>query len=148
MPPKVFIFDLDETLTESRTPIGKETALLISKLLEKAKVAVTSGASFAQFKKQLLAGLPSKEHFSELFILPTNGAELWEFDAKAKDWRRLYSYPMPEAVKERVKTAIVALAGIPIAESSKYIDDLGTQVTYSMLGIDAPIEEKKEIRPG
>ena len=144
---KIFIFDLDNTLTESRTKIDALTAALLCGLLKKAKVAVISGASFKQFERQLIAGLPCENLFGSLFIIPTNGAELWEFASDDKKWKCLYSYPMPEDSRKEIIAAIAKDAKIPTARVEDFIADLGTQVTYSALGIEAPIEEKKKYAP-
>jgi phosphomannomutase len=48
------IFDLDGTLAESKQPMDSEMVRLLLELLEKKKVAVISGGSFEQFKKQFL----------------------------------------------------------------------------------------------
>ena len=143
---KIFIFDLDDTLTESRTPIYGEMAELLCALLKKASVAVISGASFEQFEKQLIQNIPCAELFSKLFIIPTNGAELWEFD-KNKKWRRLYSYELQPDLRKKIIEKIAAIAHIPKDRVNYFIDDLKTQVTYSALGIDAPIEEKIKFDP-
>ena len=51
---KLFIFDLDNTLTESRMTIGVDTAKLLCELLSCAEVAGISGESFEEFDKQLI----------------------------------------------------------------------------------------------
>jgi len=56
----LIIFDLDGTLAESKQPMDSEMTELLARLLEKKKVAVISGGSFEQFKKQFL---PELEHF-------------------------------------------------------------------------------------
>ena len=58
---KIIIFDLDGTLTKSKSNLDQEMALLICELLRLRYVAVTSGCSFQQFENQFLSGLP-KEH--------------------------------------------------------------------------------------
>lgn len=75
--PKLIVFDLDNTLTESRSPILLETASLLRELLKQTKVAVISGASFRQFETELLKPLTITEsEMANLYILTTSGAEL------------------------------------------------------------------------
>ncbi|MEK7105967.1 MAG: HAD family hydrolase, partial [Patescibacteria group bacterium] len=60
-PYKLTAFDLDGTLTRSKTPITPEMAGLLQKLSETTKVAIISGGSIVQFEKQLLPFIkPSK----------------------------------------------------------------------------------------
>ena len=142
---KLFVFDLDNTLTESRTPIDTDAAILISKLLEKKKVAVISGATFERFKIQFLSGFSSTKNFENLFLLPTSGAELCEF--KNGSWNTVYREKIPDGARREVIKGIARLAKIPADEESIFIDDREGQVTYAALGLDAPLEEKKKYDP-
>ena len=47
-------FDLDTTLTESKSNMTPEMGGLLGRLLQKMPVAVMSGGSYAQFQKQTL----------------------------------------------------------------------------------------------
>ena len=49
---KLFIFDLDSTLAESKAPLSQSMADTLSRLLAVKKVAVISGGKFFQFEKQ------------------------------------------------------------------------------------------------
>ena len=51
---EIIIFDMDGTLTKSKSVVDKKMACLICQLLDKKIVAVISGADFSQFKKQFL----------------------------------------------------------------------------------------------
>ena len=57
---KVVIFDLDGTLTKSKSDLDKEMAKLVAELLQERCVAVTSGCSFHQFENQFLDKLSLK----------------------------------------------------------------------------------------
>lgn len=142
---KAFIFDLDETLTESRTPIEKAMAGLLSRLLEKKIVAVISGATFPRFEVQFLSGFETDENFGHLFLLPTSGAELREY--KNGGWNIVYQEKISDDLRARVIDEIASLARIPKDKRKLFIDDRGGQVTYSGAGMDALIEEKKKYDP-
>ena len=51
---KVVVFDLDGTLTESKTDMDSETASLLAQLLVDHKVGVIGGGSFERLKVQVL----------------------------------------------------------------------------------------------
>jgi len=142
---KIAVFDLDNTLSESRSCIDAEIAGLICALLDKVFVGVISGASFSYFDKQLLSQLPCKEKFDRLFILPTSGAELWAY--KENKWDAIYKDPMPDDLKKKAINTVANAAGINAEDKQKYIDDRGTQITYAGLGVGASMEEKKRYDP-
>ena len=143
---KLFIFDLDNTLTESRTRIDEEMALAFCNLLSLGEVAAISGATFAQFDTQLIRGLFCSEKFSRLSILPTSGAEFWTYEKG--EWRRAYQLLMPEDIRKKIIATIAAQAGVAKSDVADFIDDRGTQVTYSALGIDcADMGKKKAYDP-
>ena len=52
---KIIVFDLDGTLTETKSPMDAEMAELVAKLLEQKMVAIISGGAFEQFERQLPA---------------------------------------------------------------------------------------------
>jgi len=148
---KLIIFDLDGTLTESKQPLAPEMAALLARLLAVTPVAVISGGAFLQFQKQVIERLPSFSKFSNLYILPTSGAALYEFKSDA--WKRVYE----ERISER-DAALIEKALEDGAEESGVIDlraktwgprleYRGGQVTFSALGQEAPIAEKKKWDP-
>lgn len=84
---KIIIFDMDGTLTKSKSVIDKEMAGLVCQLLKKKIVAVMSGADYAQFKKQFLNHLKcSQKHnqaqLKNLFLFPVNGGSLYRYQTK------------------------------------------------------------------
>lgn len=59
---KLIVFDLDGTLSESKSALDAEMTTLLTALLGIVEVAVISGVNWLQFKEQLLA----KEHLRVL----------------------------------------------------------------------------------
>ena len=142
---KLFIFDLDNTLSESRTPVDEEIAELLCRLLEKSSVAAISGESFQELDTQLVSRLSCGEKFERLFILPTSGGELWDF--KEGEWSKVYSETIPSTARRKIIAAVSVLAGIPKGRETDFIEDRGGQVTYSALGLHAPMENKTAYDP-
>ena len=146
---KLIIFDLDKTLTESKTTMEREMSDLLTALLAEKQVAVISGGSFAQFQKQFLhtlqgASLPS------LSLFPTCGAALYR-QIKGK-WENLYTETISPEERARIFQAFEHLftdAGFARPERvyGEMIEDRGTQVTFSFYGSQAPLHLKSPWDP-
>src|SRR3989338_5879044 len=67
-PPKLIAFDLDGTLTESKSKMSEQMGELVAKLLQKMPVAIMSGADFTQFEKQFLPVLAEKNPPTFIFF--------------------------------------------------------------------------------
>lgn len=145
---KLIVFDLDGTLAPSKAMIDAEMATLFSALLEVVRVAIISGGSWDQFETQVLATLPQDAHLSNLSILPTSGTTFYQY----KDgWQKLYSEDLSDAQKQRIIAALNAAvnsAGFAATKTwGETIEDRGSQITYSALGQQAPLDEKSKWDP-
>lgn len=149
--PKAIIFDLDGTLAESKQPITPAMAEFITRLLDKIPVAVISGGALSQFLKQVVAMLPPEANLAHLYILPTSGAALYEF--QDDNWKKVYEERLSEHDKDVIEEAMRVVAketGIINFAKPSYgerIEYRGGQVTLSALGQQAPLDEKKEWDP-
>ena len=145
---KLFVFDLDGTLAESKSALSDELATLLGDLLGVMKVAVISGGMWSQFETQLLANMPSDEHFSNLFLLPTCGTQFYRYD---REWTKVYSEDL--SLEER--QLIIRSLGRAFEESGlkeattwgELIEDRGSQITLSTLGQSAPLSAKRAWDP-
>jgi hypothetical protein len=144
----LIVFDLDGTLAESKSPLDKEMARLLLRLLGVAKVAIISGGAWTQFEKQVLANLADDERLTGLSLLPTCGTKFFRRDG---EWKAIYSEDFTTAQK---KTIIAALdkaldqSGLrPKQHWGEVIEDRGGQITLSALGQEAPLSEKKTWDP-
>jgi phosphomannomutase len=142
------IFDLDGTLAESKAPLDAEIAALLARLLEIVKVAVISGGSWAQFVKQVLPNLPQDERLKDLSLLPTCGTKFYRYDGT---WQMLYSEDFSAAEKERIVSGLnksIDQSGFRAAKHwGDLIEDRGSQITFSALGQEAPLDEKTKWDP-
>src|SRR6185369_7290997 len=86
--PTIIMFDLDDTLAESKAPLTTEMAALVARLTLQKKVAVISGGGLPQFLKQIVDRLPSDANLSNLYLLPTSGAALYTYEAG--EWKPVY----------------------------------------------------------
>lgn len=142
------IFDLDGTLAESKLPVDAEMAALLARLLEVVKVAVISGGAWPQFEKQVLSHLHHDERMKELSILPTCGTQFFRYDGA---WKKLYSEDFGIDEKETIISGLNKAIDQSGFRATKYwgelIEDRGSQITFSALGQEAPLAEKKKWDP-
>lgn len=146
MIPSVIVFDVDETLTESKRPVTTEMAELLSKLLEKTKVAFASGGKIEIMKEQIADRLPEGTKRENLYLLPTSGSTLLEY--KDSGWKIVYQHLLTEAeateIIQNIEAAIQETGVIDLSVPSfgDRVENRGSQVTLSALGQTAPIAEK------
>ncbi|MCR4330448.1 MAG: HAD-IIB family hydrolase [Patescibacteria group bacterium] len=145
---KLIVFDLDGTLAESKSSLDTEMSALLHDLLGIVKVAVISGGDWPQFEKQLLSNLPKDERLKNLSLLPTCGTKFFKYTG---DWEKIYSEDFKGDEKEKIisslKKAIEETGFKPKKVWGEVIEDRGSQITFSALGQQAPLEEKKKWDP-
>ncbi len=148
---KLVIFDLDGTLAESKQPLTSEMAKLVGKLLTSTRVAVISGGALSQFLKQVVSRLPIDANLANLYLLPTSGAALYEFNND--NWNKIYEERLSEKDKDIIETAMTTAAkttGVINFKDQSWgerIEYRGGQVTLSALGQQAPLKLKKAWDP-
>jgi phosphomannomutase len=145
---KLIVFDLDGTLAESKSSLDTEMSALLHDLLGIVKVAVISGGGWPQFEKQLLSNLPHDERLKNLSILPTCGTKFFQY---AGVWKKIYSEDFTTNEKEKIVRSLkkaLGEAGFKVEKVwGDVIEDRGSQITYSALGQQAPLEEKSKWDP-
>ena len=145
---RLIVFDLDGTLAESKSSIDPEMSKLLHKLLGVVRVAVISGGGWPQFEKQLLSNLPHDKCLENLSLLPTCGTKFYQY---SKDWKKLYSEDFTVNEKEKIIGSLkkaIDKTGFKVEKVwGETIEDRGSQITFSALGQQAPIEEKKKWDP-
>ena len=141
----LIVFDLDGTLAPSKSAIDGEMSGLLGALLQVVKVAVISGGDWSQFQTQLIANLPQGAPLQNLSMLPTNGTRFYRYDGS---WEKLYSEDLSDAQKQKIIAALnaaVAASGFAAAKTwGETIEDRESQITYSALGQQAPLDEKSK----
>jgi len=141
---KLIVFDLDGTLAVSKSSIDKEMSSLLIALLRIVKVAVISGGDWPQFEKQLLSNLSNDKYLKNLYLLPTCGTKFYKYDS---GWAKIYSEDFTEKEKEKIINSLnqtMKLSGFRAEKTwGEIIEDRESQITFSALGQQAPIEEKE-----
>ena len=149
---KIIIFDLDGTLTKSKSDLDNEMASLISELLRLRYVAVTSGCSFQQLKNQFLSRLPKRTNLRNLFLFPTCSASGYYYDRRRGRFCLSYSNLLPEhAVRRVVRSFEMVFMEIGYVHPRKtygpVFENRGSQLTFSALGQKAPLRLKQKWDP-
>ena len=142
---RLIVFDLDGTLAESKSSLDAEMSRLLRDLLGIVKAAVISGGDWPQFEKQVLSHLPHDANLANLSILPTCGTKFFRY---AGDWKKIYSEDFTALEKEKIVSSLKKAVEESGFQAKKVwgeaIEDRGSQITYSALGQQAPLEEKKK----
>jgi len=145
---KLIVFDLDGTLAESKAAIDKEMSVRLTALLKVGRVAVISGGDWPQFDKQVLGHLPKGKILQGLSILPTCGTKFYQYKS---GWKLLYAEDFTDKQKQKIITSLnkaVDDSGYKAKKTwGEAIEDRGSQITYSALGQQAPLDEKKKWDP-
>src|SRR3989344_4234213 len=145
---ELIVFDLDGTLTKSKSDMDKEMAFLVGKLLEVKRVAIIGGGKYDQFKRQFLDNLfAPKEPLAKLLLFPALGTAFYKYDNN--EWRKIYSKDLTEEEKKKVfmafeKTFQELGYKHPDETFGELIEDRGTQITFSALGQEAPLSLKEK----
>jgi HAD superfamily hydrolase (TIGR01484 family) len=146
---KLIVFDLDGTLAESKSSLDAEMSGLLRDLLAIVKVAVISGGDWPQFEKQVVANLVPDERLLNLSLLPTSGTKFYRYDSAG--WKKIYSEDFTTEERDKILSSLkkaIGVAGFKITKMwGEQIEDRGSQITFSALGQQAPLEEKDKWDP-
>jgi phosphomannomutase len=144
---KVLAFDLDDTLSITKSPISDEMVATLSKILEKFEVCVISGGRFEQFKFQITDRLQvSPKLLTRLHLMPTCGTQYYRFNEIKNEWQQQYSEDLSEDEKRQIREVLeVSAKQLGLWKSDpagEILEDRGSQVTFSALGQQATPEDK------
>ena len=144
---RVVAFDLDDTLTVSKSKIDQHMADLLGELLARRDVCIITGGTFEQIEAQVLQYLHAPAgRLTYLHIMPTCGTRYYAWENGA--WHRRYAEDLRESEKVRIVSVLTEGAKrLGFWEPNPWgeiIEDRGSQITYSALGQAAPAEAKYE----
>ena len=141
---RAVIFDLDDTLAPSKSPIDPSMAELLLRLLDEVEVCIISGGRFEQFQSQVLAFLGHSERLERLHLMPTCGTRYYRW--RGGQWSQIYAQDLTEDEKSRTISTLTEQAhqlGLWAEHPwGPIIEDRGSQITFSALGQSAPIDAK------
>lgn len=146
---QLIAFDLDGTLAESKQPLDAAMGEALADLLDVVDVAVISGGDWPQFEKQVATRLPARTNLARLWLMPTTGTKLYTHRSSA--WQALYAELFADDEKQRIlaafDAALEATGFVPEAVWGERVEDRGSQITFSALGQQAPIDAKEKWDP-
>jgi len=136
----LIVFDMDGVLTESKQPIKSDIEFLVRETAETHDIAVITGSSFEQMKRQLE---PVKEL---IYFMPLNGARIYKYQNGEYSLLYKYDFDLGDYVEEIVDALYETSSLLCIPEEATIhgpqVEIREMQVTFSALGQDAPLEEK------
>lgn len=145
---KLIVFDLDGTLTPSKSNIRPDMISSLKKLLYKKKIAVIGGGSYKQFKKQFVdkLSLPA-ELAKNIFIFPASSTAFYRY--QNNKWQKVYQENLSPKEKQKIVSALKKTLKrlgytAPSKTYGRIIEDRGSQITFSALGQNAPLKAKEE----
>lgn len=145
---RLIVFDLDGTLAESKSALDEEMSALLHTLLGVVKVAVISGGDWPQFESQLLSNLPHDDRLGNLSLLPACGTKFFQH---TPDWKKIYSEDFTADQKTKIVSSLnqaLETTGFKVERTwGEVIEDRGSQITFSALGQQAPLQEKDKWDP-
>ncbi|MDQ3628508.1 MAG: HAD-IIB family hydrolase [Actinomycetota bacterium] len=144
------MFDLDGTLTDSKQPLTPRMAAGLRGLLGLLPVAITTGGTWELVEQQVLGHLCASEPLLQrLYLLPVSGTRAYERVDGA--WVRRYCRDLNAEQRLRITDTLLSVAdelGILVVDPwGEVIEDRGGQITYSMLGQQAPLALKQAWDP-
>lgn len=139
--PKHVFFDLDDTLTPSRSRMKSEHEQLFAQLSSRRDIVVVSGAQESQMRKQLPD--PSQVRY---YMLTQNGNH-----AISPDSQVLWSESFSNAQKQVIVATIErwrAEVAIDVHDEEDLVEDRGSQISYSLIGHEEDRAKKAAFDPG
>ena len=138
---KIIIFDLDGTVTESRSLISEYIFSALLELDKKYNVGIISGAELSQMSKQI-PGLINSGFFimsqSGNVIIDPQGKESWNFQMTFEE--RTQALEHIKALKEKFPVK-------SYTSNEDTIEDRGAQITYCAIGCNTLFGEKIKFDP-
>lgn len=147
---KLVAFDLDDTLAPSKSPLPAPMDVALRSLLDHVDVCIISGGQMGQFQAQVLDNLhASHQQLSRLHLMPTCGTRYYRFEGGT--WVQRYAYDLePEVAARAVASLEHHARELGLWEERPWghiIEDRGSQITFSALGQEAPLDAKRAWDP-
>lgn len=135
----LIVFDLDGTIIETKSPMKAHMSQLITRLLEKKKVAIIGGGKYGIFHELFINELKCpKELLINLSLFPTTATAFFRYN---NGWKKVYAKLLTVSERIKIKKAfgdVFKEMGYQHPEKTygQLIEDRGTQVSFSIYGQD------------
>ena len=160
--PALVAFDLDDTLAPSKSAMPAPMAAALRSLLDVVPVCVISGGQIGQFRDQVLAHLGADDaELARLHLMPTCGTRYYVHSDDGEGsgpgiegmpgWRLVYANDLsPQQIEEGFAVVEAEARRLGLWEERTWgdiLEDRGSQITFSALGQEAPLEAKRAWDP-
>jgi HAD superfamily hydrolase (TIGR01484 family) len=147
--PRLIAFDLDDTLAPSKTRLPDPMADALKELLAATEVAIISGGNLGQFQNQVLTPLGEECRLAGLHLLPTCGTQYLRYEPSG--WVEVYREELTADQRDRA-LSVLRRGAMELGLWSEQtwgpiLEDRGSQITFSALGQQAPVDAKKAWDP-
>ena len=149
--PLLVAFDLDDTLAPSKSAIDPRIGDALIALAERVEVAIISGGRWEQFLTQVIERLPSPSVTvqSRLHMMPTCGTQY--FRNTGAGFQAVYADFLSDDEKQAAFAAVEGEARrLGLWEENPAgpaLEDRGSQITFSALGQQAALDDKRAWDP-
>ncbi|GAB91948.1 HAD-IIB family hydrolase [Gordonia rhizosphera] len=144
------MFDLDDTLAPSKSPLPEEMAALLTRMLDTTLGCVISGGRFEQFQTQVVERLGTFAGAANLHMMPTCGTQYVRWSGT--EFETVYAEYLSDDEKKRALDVLETGAKeLGLWETDTWgpiLEDRGSQITFSALGQSAPVDAKAAWDPG
>lgn len=142
---KIICFDLDGTLAPSKERLDDEMVNLVNQLLEKYYMSVITWWWPDRFQRQIFDYITTDNKLLSKFIAcPNCGTKMYKFENGK--WNKLYSLDFSDEEKKAIIESMDEVLDLldlrPEKTWGELIEDRWSQITFSALGQEAPLEEK------
>lgn len=138
--PKHFFFDLDKTLTISRSPIQAGHQEIFDRLCERADVVVVTGGTVEQIREQVTPRFDGRYFAlaqSGNYALDKAGQLLWQ--EKIDDMQTKAVMTFIDLLKKHFNEQV--------KDENDLVEHRGAQISYSVLGFHETVEKKYAFDP-
>ena len=137
---KVYIFDVDGTLTPSRIKMNKEFKEFFLKWAKGKKYYLVSGSNIEKMDEQV----PEEIMMNAQGIFCCGGNELWEFDPHIVNfpYNRIYNRKfIPPTQLMTYLGELIRFSDTPV-QATNHREDRGSMLNFSVVGRDCTLEER------
>lgn len=138
--PKHIFFDLDKTLTASRSPMNESHQELFDVLCQKIDVSVVTGGTVDQIREQITPRFDNRYHIlaqsgNQTFL--KDGTKLWQDELSSEQVRITLDFisKLRSHFKEHVR------------DESDLVENRGAQIAFSVIGFHEDLERKYAFDP-
>ena len=144
---KIIVFDVDQTICESKSNIDKEMSELLCDLLKIKQVAILSGGSCDLLENIVFKQMSCRDLFHNGYIFGQVGTYLKMY--KNNNWECIYALTFPV---NDIDIIIKNMQELVNQEKEKFtnklqgriIENRETSITITLAGQDSPYEFKKD----